>query len=305
MARTLDARAHATNTSTALLQVLAAGLRDDPRRRLGVEEHELGLVDIFARDLGARVQPRDDVCGREQLHGVPQRRAVGGLGESGHRVIRDGQALGARADLDDHRALLERVRQRADDREAVEQVHGNAVRRQNVLRSPDRAHAAVCRQHDDRRQRRLERAVEVGEALDVEHVHLVHKEHARHELRHAVLNVLVHNLVDLAPQLVGNLGLARLEQLIHHRHDVLASLRARVGHVEVVQRHVLDDLLLLVHITLWQRHVLLRLEVKLGRKRVRSADALAARAWAPAMPAAHPHARAHRRTLTAPLLASM
>jgi hypothetical protein len=44
----------------------------------------------------------------------------------------------------------------------------------------------------------------------------------------------------------------------------MTSLRLSIGHVEIVEGHVLNDLLLLVHITFWDRHVLLGLEVVLG-----------------------------------------
>ena len=36
--------------------------------------------------------------------------------------------------------------------------------------------------------------VQVREALNVQHVHLVDEEHAGHKLGHAVINVLVHHL---------------------------------------------------------------------------------------------------------------
>ena len=67
---------------------------------------------------------------------------------------------------------------------------------------PDGALAAVRREDDDGGERRLESAVQVGEALDVEHVHLVDEEHAGHQLGDALVDVLVHYLVDLPPQLV-------------------------------------------------------------------------------------------------------
>lgn len=46
--------------------------------------------------------------------------------------------------------------------------------------------------------------MEVGEALDVQHVHLVHKQHARYQLSYTLVNVAVHHLVDLSTQLVWN-----------------------------------------------------------------------------------------------------
>ena len=142
----------------------------------------------------------------------------------------------------------------------------------------------------------LQLPVEVGEALDVQHVDLVDEEHAGHQLRHPVVYVLVHHLqeslivmslhrpgvricklsrtssittkplclspslVDLLAELVCDLRLLRLHELPHHGEDVLASLRPRVGRVQVVQGHVLDHLLPLVHVPLRQRDVLLRLE---------------------------------------------
>ena len=51
------------------------------------------------------------------------------------------------------------------------------------------ADAAVGGKDDDGRQRALQRTVEECEALNVQHVHLVHKQHAGHELGHALVNV--------------------------------------------------------------------------------------------------------------------
>jgi hypothetical protein len=53
-----------------------------------------------------------------------------------------------------------------------------------------------------------------------------------------------------------------------------AYLWAGVGDIEVVEGDILDHLLLLVHVTLGQRHILLRLQIKLGRKGIRSAHSL-------------------------------
>lgn len=44
--------------------------------------------------------------------------------------------------------------------------------------------------------------MEVREALDVQHVHLVHKQHAGDELGHALVYVAVHHLVDLSAELI-------------------------------------------------------------------------------------------------------
>ena len=94
--------------------------------------------------------------------------------------------------------------------------------------------------------------------------YLVDEEHTRYKLGNTLIDVLVDDLVDFAAQLLCDLGLARLHQLAHHAHDVLAALWPGVGHVEVVQRDVLHNLLLLVHVALGDGHVLLGLEVELG-----------------------------------------
>ena len=57
-----------------------------------------------------------------------------------------------------------------------------------------RGRLTVGGEDDDGCEGRLERAVEVGEALDVEHVHLVNEEHAGHELGDALVDVLVDHL---------------------------------------------------------------------------------------------------------------
>ena len=108
--------------------------------------------------------------------------------------------------------------------------------------------------------------MKIGEALNVQHVDFVDEEHAWHELGHSLIDVLVDDFVDLFSQLVGDFSLLGLDELTHHRHDVVATLRTSVGNVQVVQGDVLDHLLLLVHFSLWQRNVLLGLEIILGGK---------------------------------------
>ena len=44
--------------------------------------------------------------------------------------------------------------------------------------------------------------MQISEALYVQHVNLVDEQHAGNQLGNALVNVLVHNLVDLLPQFV-------------------------------------------------------------------------------------------------------
>jgi len=48
--------------------------------------------------------------------------------------------------------------------------------------------------------------VQIREALDVEHVNFVDKQDAGDQLGNALVDVLVHDLVDLFPQLVCTTG---------------------------------------------------------------------------------------------------
>lgn len=105
--------------------------------------------------------------------------------------------------------------------------------------------------------------------------YLVNKQHARDKFSHALIDIPADDLVDFFPQLVRNLRLLRLHQLSHHAHNVLTALRPRIGNVEIVESHILDDFLLLVHFALGYGDVFLRLQVELGRVRIRPAHPFA------------------------------
>lgn len=67
---------------------------------------------------------------------------------------------------------------------------------------PNQTVPPVRGEHDDGGDGALERSMEVCEAFDVQHVHLVHKQHTRYELSHTLVNVAVYHLVDLSTQLI-------------------------------------------------------------------------------------------------------
>lgn len=56
------------------------------------------------------------------------------------------------------------------------------------------ADAPVGGEDDNGRQAALQRSVEVGEALDVQHVHLINEQHTRHQLCYTLVNVSVDHL---------------------------------------------------------------------------------------------------------------
>ncbi|KAI6757673.1 hypothetical protein HG531_003498 [Fusarium graminearum] len=105
--------------------------------------------------------------------------------------------------------------------------------------------------------------------------YLIDKQNTRHKLSDTLVDVLADHFVDLATQLVRNLRHLGLHQLAHHTHNVLAALGTRIGHIQVVQRNILYDFLLLVHLALGNGHILLRLEIEFRSIGVRSSDSFA------------------------------
>lgn len=260
--------------STHLFQKRIPTPLHNRRAPLRINKQTLTLIHIG--DLNPR-PPRHTTQyhrGRQQLQRIPETRPHAPRRQPIDRRILNINPLRLGADAHNRAYVRQVVGVGRHDEQAAEEVRGHAMGGRDVGGAADGAYTAVRGEDDDWRDLGLERAVEVCEALDVEHVHLVDEEDAGDELGDALVNVLFDDLVDLGAQLVGDLGLLGLHELAHHGHDVLAALGARVGHVEVVQRHVLHDLLLLVHLALGDGHVFFGLEVELGGVGVAAADAL-------------------------------
>lgn len=62
--------------------------------------------------------------------------------------------------------------------------------------------ATICGKDDDGGYGGLQSAMKVGEALQVEHMDLVYKQHARHKLSNTLVDVLVHDFVDFHSKFV-------------------------------------------------------------------------------------------------------
>lgn len=73
-------------------------------------------------------------------------------------------------------------------------LHGNNREVREVHAHTHLTDAAVGGKDDDGREAGLEGAIEVCEALNVQHVHLVDEQHARHQLCHSLVYVPVHHL---------------------------------------------------------------------------------------------------------------
>mmetsp|Transcript_42728 Transcript_42728/g.106338 ORF Transcript_42728/g.106338 Transcript_42728/m.106338 type:complete len:379 (-) Transcript_42728:89-1225(-) len=144
--------------------------------------------------------------------------------------------------------LLLGVGHRRDDEQPVEQVDRDAVRGL-VVGAADASDAAVGGDDEHGRQVRLERAVEVREALDVEHVHLVDEEHAWHDLGFPLFPPLRHFRVDLLAHLWLDLACIA-------REESEEALLPRVDHVNLMQRDDMHHLLALLQLSLRALHEL-------------------------------------------------
>lgn len=71
-----------------------------------------------------------------------------------------------------------------------------------MLIAPDQTVSPVRGEHDDGGDGALQCSVEVGEAFDIQHVHLIHKQNSRYKLSYTLINVAVHHLVDFSTQLI-------------------------------------------------------------------------------------------------------
>ncbi len=136
------------------------------------------------------------------------------------------------------------------------------------------AHASVGCQDDDWGQSGLQGSVQESETLDVQHMHLVDEQHARHQFSNSLVDVSVDHLVDFSSQLVSHLSLLGLHDLTHQTHEVVTTLWFGVGHVQIVKSYILNDFLLLMYVTFGQWHVFFSLQVILARISIASADSL-------------------------------
>lgn len=191
-----------------------------------VEELETAL-DVLDGHLGSLALLRDEMTRHDQVARVAQAGLLGDLGKQGERVGAYVDLLLLGADGEDLLDLFAGVGVGTDDDDAVEEVERQAVRAA-VAGAADAGVAAVGGHDDDGGELGLERAVDVAEALDVEHVDLVDEEDAGHDLGLTLLAPLADFGVDLVADLAADLaGVAGEEGQ--------EALRAAVDHVDLVE----------------------------------------------------------------------
>mmetsp|Transcript_20953 Transcript_20953/g.54113 ORF Transcript_20953/g.54113 Transcript_20953/m.54113 type:complete len:348 (-) Transcript_20953:545-1588(-) len=242
-------------------------------RGLRIEKELIHLFDITPHYVVSPICRSQYTCRCEQLHCISQCSLFSNFAQLGKRLFINIGTFNLCPDGKDLHHLFSCVRHSADNHQTVKKIDRQTVGRYE-LRSSHGAHSSVCRKDNNGRQCGLECLIQVGEALNIEHVYLIHEEYTGHKLSNTLINVLVDHLVDLHSQFLGDFSLLRLHHLPHQRHNVLTTLGFSVGVVQIMEGHILHDLLLLMHLSFWYRYVLLCLKVILGGVRVRAPNSL-------------------------------
>lgn len=159
--------------------------------------------------------------------------------------------------------LIEGIWKESDDQQPVEQIDWDTMSALH-LSSSDLTDSSVGSKDDNWGKVGLKSSVKISEALDIKHVHLINEKDTWNKLGDTVIDVFVHNFVNFESQLFGDLGLLWSVDLAHEGQEIVATLWLGVGHIEIVEGHILDDLLLLMDISLWNWDIFLSLEVIFG-----------------------------------------
>ena len=141
-------------------------------------------------------------------------------------------------ELKDLADLVLPVRFRRDDQHAIKEVHGDAMRA-GVCCAADASDTTVRGHDNDGGEVILHGPVEVREALNIKHVHLVNEENTRDDLCLPVLAPLRNLCVNLLPNLGFDLSGVTGEQCEE-------SLSTAIDHINLVKRDRVDDLLTLL-----------------------------------------------------------
>lgn len=72
----------------------------------------------------------------------------------------------------------------------------------DVAGAADYRVAAVSSEYNDGCDSTLQRTMQVGECLNIQHVYFINKQHARHQFSYALINVLVYDFIDLFTQFI-------------------------------------------------------------------------------------------------------
>mmetsp|Transcript_76154 Transcript_76154/g.123054 ORF Transcript_76154/g.123054 Transcript_76154/m.123054 type:complete len:253 (+) Transcript_76154:116-874(+) len=171
-------------------------LDQELRASLHIHKQGVDLADVLDVHFLSLALEGHEVGDGDQVNGVPEGALDADLCEQLLGLLRHLHVFFLCPDVDDLPNLALGVRLCGDDEHAIQQIERDTVGAL-VVCAADVRDSTVCGHDDNWRGVGLQCPVQEGEALDVQHVHLVNEEHARYDVGLALLPPLCHLGIDL------------------------------------------------------------------------------------------------------------
>jgi hypothetical protein len=94
-------------------------------------------------------------------------------------------------------------------------------------------------------------------------MHLIDEENTWYQLCDALVDIAIDYLVNLFPQFLGNLAFPWLHDLSHETHEIVATLRSGISHIQVMQCDILYNFFLFMDIPFGQWYIFFGFEIPL------------------------------------------
>jgi len=80
---------------------------------------------------------------------------------------------------------------------------------------------------------------------------LIDEENSRYKLSNTLIDVPVYNFINFPSKFISDLSLFWFHDLSHQAHEIISSLWLSIGHVQIMESNILNDLLLFVYVSFW------------------------------------------------------
>lgn len=70
--------------------------------------------------------------------------------------------------------------------------------------------------------------------------HFVNENDARYDFCNALVDITLHNAIDLSSQFFSDFCPLRFDEMGHDTHNILSALRTRIGSIKIPKCDVLD-----------------------------------------------------------------
>jgi hypothetical protein len=126
----------------------------------------------------------------------------------------DFDALSSTSNSNNLNNLIKGVWEESDNQKPIQEIDWDSMSRFHLSAS-DLANTSVGGEDDDWSEIGLKGSIEVSEALNIKHVHLIDEEDTWYKLSNTVINVFVDDFVDFESELLGDLSLFWSVNLSH------------------------------------------------------------------------------------------